>query len=89
MIGTPESAYDPSNPQHRAVVRRVALRLIPMLGMMYTLAYLDRINIGSAALTMNKDLHIDATTFGFASSMFLAGYFFLEIPRGRRRQSMR
>jgi ACS family tartrate transporter-like MFS transporter len=80
MIGKTESAYDPSNPQHRAVVRRVALRLIPMLGMMYTLAYLDRINIGSAALTMNKDLHIDATTFGFASSMFLAGYFFLEIP---------
>jgi MFS transporter, ACS family, tartrate transporter len=80
MIGKAESAYDPTNPLHRTVVRKVALRLIPMLGMMYSIAYLDRINIGSAALTMNKDLHIDATTFGFASSMFLAGYFFLEIP---------
>jgi len=80
MSSESEHAYDPLNPLHRAVVRKVALRLIPMLGMMYSLAYLDRINIGSAALTMNKDLQIDATTFGFASSMFLAGYFFLEIP---------
>ncbi|MEB0141322.1 MFS transporter, partial [Undibacterium sp. CCC2.1] len=50
------------------------------LTLMYTAAYLDRINIGTAALTMNKDLGISQAVFGLAASLFLLGYFFLEIP---------
>jgi ACS family tartrate transporter-like MFS transporter len=74
------AGYDPENPFHRQTVRKVAWRLVPLLTLMYTFAYLDRINIGSAALTMNKDLGISPTVFGLVSSLFLLGYFVLEIP---------
>jgi MFS family permease len=42
--------------------------------------YLDRINVGFAALTMNKDLGLDAATFGFAAGVFFWGYFLFEVP---------
>lgn len=73
-------AYDPSDPFQRETLRKVAWRLVPMLTLMYATAYLDRINIGTAALTMNKDLGLTPSVFGLASSLFLLGYFFLEIP---------
>lgn len=48
----------------RAVIRKVALRLIPFLGVLYFFAFLDRVNLGFAALTMNADLGLSATVFG-------------------------
>ena len=47
------------------VFRKVAWRLIPFMILLYFVAFLDRINIGIAALTMNKDLGISATAYGF------------------------
>ncbi len=61
-------------------IRRVIRRLIPFLFVLYILNYLDRINIGFAALSMNKDLALSATAFGLANSVFYIGYTACEIP---------
>ena len=60
--------------------RKIALRLIPFLILCYFLAYLDRVNAGFAALTMNKDLGFTAEMFGFGAGIFFIGYFIFEIP---------
>lgn len=60
--------------------RKIALRLIPFLMLCYFFAYLDRVNAGFAALTMNKDLGFSAEMFGFGAGIFFFGYFIFEIP---------
>lgn len=60
--------------------RTIARRLVPFLMLLYLVAYLDRVNIGFAALTMNRDLHIDPRLYGLAAGMFFLGYFFFEVP---------
>ncbi len=64
----------------RSAIRKVWLRLIPFLFVLYIFNYLDRINIGFAALSMNKDLSLTATAFGLANSIFYIGYVACEIP---------
>jgi len=61
-------------------VRTVFLRLMPLLMACYLLAYLDRINIGFAAVTMNRDLSLDAYHYGLGAGLFFWGYFFFEVP---------
>src|ERR1700710_848468 len=63
-----------------ATIRKVWWWLIPFLFVLYIFNYLDRINIGFAALSMNKDLALTATTFGLANSIFYIGYVACEIP---------
>ncbi|MGH9324423.1 MAG: MFS transporter [Vicinamibacteria bacterium] len=63
-----------------SVVRKVSRRLIPFLFLLYIFAYLDRINIGFAALSMNRELGLTATMFGMANTIFYFGYFLFEIP---------
>src|ERR1044071_6582374 len=63
-----------------ATLRQVAWRLIPFLGMLYFFAFLDRVNVGFAALTMNADLGISAAAYGFGAGIFFLGYFLFEIP---------
>jgi ACS family 4-hydroxyphenylacetate permease-like MFS transporter len=63
-----------------AAIKKVWWRLIPFLFVLYIFNYLDRINIGFAALSMNKDLLLTATTFGLANSIFYIGYVACEIP---------
>jgi ACS family tartrate transporter-like MFS transporter len=60
--------------------RKLRLRLIPLLFLFYVVAYLDRINISFAALTMNADLAISSTQFGLLTGIFFWGYFLFEIP---------
>ena len=67
-------------PSSESVVRKVSRRLIPFLFLLYVFAYLDRINIGFAALSMNRDLGLTATMFGLANTNFYVGYFLFEIP---------
>jgi MFS family permease len=62
------------------VVRKVALRLIPFLGLAYFLNYVDRTNIGFAKLTMSEDLGLTETMFGLASGLFFIGYLLFEVP---------
>ena len=61
-------------------VRKVTLRLLSFLVLLYCFSYLDRINIGFAALSMNKDLMLSATRFGAANTIFYLGYCLCEIP---------
>jgi len=62
------------------VLRKVFKHLVTFLFILYIVAYLDRINIGFAALSMNKELKLTATMFGLANTIFYAGYALFEIP---------
>nr|EJI98047.1 putative tartrate transporter [Rhodococcus sp. JVH1] len=62
------------------VVRKVARRLIPFLGLAYFVNYLDRTNIGLAKLTMSEELGLTETMFGLASGLFFIGYLLFEMP---------
>ena len=61
-------------------IAKVSARLIPFLILCYFVAYLDRVNVGFAAITMNKDLGLTATAFGFGSGIFFIAYFLFEVP---------
>src|ERR1700728_2044433 len=61
-------------------IGRVTKRLMPFLILCYFVAYLDRVNVGFAALSMNKDLGFSATVFGFGAGIFFIAYFFFEVP---------
>lgn len=63
-----------------AVLRRFTTKLAPYLALLYLFLFLDRTNIGFAALQMNKALGLSATAFGLAVGMFSLGYFVFEIP---------
>jgi len=59
---------------------KVAWRLLPVLILAYIFNYLDRNNIGFAALTMNKEIGLTATQFGRGAGILFLGYCFLEVP---------
>jgi ACS family 4-hydroxyphenylacetate permease-like MFS transporter len=63
-----------------SAVRKVTKRILSFLFILYIISFLDRINIGFAALAMNKDLQLSAAAFGFANTIFYIGYFIFEIP---------
>lgn len=63
-----------------AVVARVTLRLVPFLCLTYFVGFLDRVNVGFAALSMNSDLGLTATMFGFGTGVFFLGYVLFEVP---------
>lgn len=64
----------------RRVLDRVAAKLVPLLAVCYFVAYLDRVNVSFAALTMNRDLGISPSTYGLAAGVFFLTYFGFEIP---------
>jgi ACS family tartrate transporter-like MFS transporter len=64
----------------RRVVRRAARRLLPLLVLLYLVNYLDRVNVGFAALTMNADLGLSSAAYGLGAGLFFIGYFFFEVP---------
>src|SRR5271165_2048320 len=59
---------------------RVSARLVPFLIVCYFIAYLDRVNVSFAALTMNKDLGLSASAYGFGAGIFFLAYFLFEVP---------
>lgn len=61
-------------------IQKVRLRILPFVFLLYVVSYLDRINIGFAALTMNKELGITSEQFGLLAGIFFFGYFLFEIP---------
>lgn len=64
-----------------ATLRKVAVRIMPLLVLLYFVNYLDRVNIGFAGPNgMNKELGLSATAFGLASGIFFLGYLILEVP---------
>src|SRR5271154_6704981 len=64
----------------KSTMAKVYLRLLPLTMIMYFLCYIDRINVSFAALTMNKDIGLDAWTYGLSSSAFYLGYVVFEVP---------
>jgi len=61
-------------------IAKVSRRLVPFLIICYFVAYLDRVNVGFAALTMNQDLDLSQTAFGFGAGIFFIAYFIFEVP---------
>src|SRR5580700_5177252 len=64
----------------KSAMRKVYMRLLPFAVLSYFLAYIDRINVSFAGLTMRDDLNMSASAFGFALGTFYWGYFIFEVP---------
>ena len=62
------------------VMRKITLRIVPFIMLLYFIAFLDRVNIGFAALTMNAELGFSPAVFGFGAGIFFLGYFLFEVP---------
>ena len=67
-------------PFEAKTIHKVQMRIIPFVFVLYVISFLDRINIGFAALTMNKELAISSKQFGLVAGIFFFGYFLFEIP---------
>ena len=63
-----------------SAIRKAAWRLIPLIALGYGAAYMDRVNISFASLTMNRDLGLSASTYGFGAGLFFVSYALCEIP---------
>src|SRR3954453_7657763 len=61
-------------------LRKISWRIVPFIMLLYFIAYIDRVNIGFASLTMNKDLGFSSAVFGFGADIFFLGYFLFEVP---------
>jgi len=70
----------PVDTLEQRTMARVSRRLIPFLIVCYFIAYLDRVNVSFAALTMNKDLGLSASAYGFGAGIFFLAYFIFEVP---------
>lgn len=75
-----DSRNTPSGSSDEALARKVRRHLLPLLFLLYVVAYLDRINVGFAALDMNRDLALSSEQYGLLSGIFFCGYFLFEIP---------
>jgi ACS family tartrate transporter-like MFS transporter len=64
----------------RSALRKASVRLLPLIGLGYGIAYMDRVNISFAALQMNQQLHFSQTVFGLGAGLFFVTYAALEIP---------
>src|SRR3954469_18667337 len=80
MSPGPASGTPPGASVEAATMRKVGLRLIPFLILCYFIAYVDRVNVGFAALTMNKDLGLSAAAFGVGGGLFFVAYVLFEVP---------
>jgi ACS family tartrate transporter-like MFS transporter len=65
--------------EHQIFIK-CAWRLIPFMVLLYVVNFLDRVNAGFAALTMNRDLGFSPSVFGFGAGVFFVGYVFCQIP---------
>ncbi|HEX3380593.1 MAG TPA: MFS transporter [Paraburkholderia sp.] len=62
------------------VSRKLMLRIIPFVMLLYFVSFLDRVNVGFAALSMNKAIGLSPTAFGLGGGLFFIGYFLFEVP---------
>src|ERR1051325_12077196 len=63
-----------------SAIRAISWRLIPFLVLAYFFSYLDRVNLGFAALTMNAELKFTPLIFSWGAGIFFVGYFIFEVP---------
>ena len=69
-----------ATPMESQVIRKLALRLMPFVTVGYFLASLDRVNVGFAALQMNKDIGLSSAAFGFGAGLFFVAYCLFAVP---------
>jgi ACS family tartrate transporter-like MFS transporter len=70
----------PKTPVETATIRRITLALVPFLMLCYLVSFIDRVNVGFAALHMNKDVGLTGSMFGFGGGVFFLSYFLFEVP---------
>ncbi len=63
-----------------AIYSRIARRIIPVLILLFVMAWMDRVNVGFARLQMLQDLGFSEAVFGFGAGIFYLGYLLFEIP---------
>jgi hypothetical protein len=66
--------------EEKALVRKMAWKVLPFLLVAYLICIIDRLNVGLAALTMNAELGFTATVYGWGAGLFFIGYFIGEVP---------
>src|SRR5579864_1133043 len=64
----------------RRVLNKVSVRLLPFLFLLYVVNYLDRVNVGFAALQMKSALRFSDSVYGFGAGIFFVGYLFFQVP---------
>src|SRR6476646_11694946 len=64
----------------RTAIRKASWRILPLIGLGYGIAYMDRVNISFASLQMNQDLHFSATVYGVGAGLCFIGYALCEVP---------
>jgi D-galactonate transporter len=70
----------PADAIEKATILKVRLRLLPFMFVCYSIAYLDRVNVGFAALEMNRDIGLSDAAYAFGAGLFFWGYATLEVP---------
>src|SRR4051812_21562882 len=80
MSSAPEATATPTTDLQVRTMRKVAARLIPVLLVLYVIAYLDRVNVTFAQDKLEQDLGFSGAVYGFGAGVFFIGYFFLEVP---------
>jgi MFS transporter, ACS family, tartrate transporter len=73
-------AGDGADGQDKALLAKISWRLLPLIGLGYGIAFMDRVNISFAALQMNRDLHFSATVYGLGGGLFFLSYALFEVP---------
>ncbi|MDB5674003.1 MAG: transporter, family, tartrate transporter [Sphingomonas bacterium] len=71
---------EPLSEVARSAIAKASWRIIPLLGLGYLIAYMDRVNIGFASTRMNDDLHFSATIYGIGGGLFFLSYALFEVP---------
>src|ERR1041384_3281958 len=66
--------------EETSILSKLTRRLIPFMFLLYIVSYLDRINVGFAALKLNEALKLDPAVFGLGAGIFFIGYFLFEVP---------
>lgn len=66
--------------ESESTLRKIKWRILPLLIILYIIAFIDRANVGFAALEMNAALNISAAQFGLVAGLFSIGYFLFEVP---------
>lgn len=64
----------------KRTLRKITWRIVPFIMILYLIAYIDRVNIGFAAITMKEDLGFTTSILGFGAGIFFLGYFLFEVP---------
>ena len=80
-MATAATAYDAARSlDEQQLMRRIIIRLMPIVTIIYLIAIIDRSNIGFAKLQMTQDLNMSEAVYGFGASLFFIGYLVFEIP---------